>query len=142
MARMKGLHLWPIVVGVLIEAAGGLTLGIAYVTAVFLLQPVRGSSMELSDRTLVVIETVGLAAAVLGGFVAARLAASRHVQHGCAVGIVAFAIWLAAELLFPGEGPPSYGALISLVAIVPAGALGGYLAQRVYGTRTDHTRTT
>jgi putative membrane protein (TIGR04086 family) len=126
------MHLWPILVGVLIEAVGGIALGIAYVTGVFLLQSMRGTSMELSERALLVTQAVGLAAAVGGGFVAARMAGARHVQHGLAVGIVAFAIWFAADLLFPGEVPTGLARLLSLVAIIPAGALGGYIASRAY----------
>jgi putative membrane protein (TIGR04086 family) len=98
----------------------------------------RGTTMELSDRALFVTETVGLVAAVVGGYVAARMAGDRHVQHGLAVGIVAFVIWFAVDLLFPGEVPMALAALLSLVAIIPAGALGGFIARRAHGSVRHH----
>lgn len=125
------LRLWAVVIGVLVEAAGGIAIGVVIVTVLFLVQAQLGSTeMELSTVALVLVELVMLVSAVIGGLVAARLASTHHVLHGLAVGIGACVMWLIIELVLWREQRLAWTSAVGLLGAVPAGALGGYLARR------------
>ena len=67
----------------------------------------------------------------VGGFVAARMVMTRHVQHGVTVGAGALLVWLALEWVTPRDTlPGGWYEMASFIGIVPAGALGGYVARR------------
>ena len=128
---MMRLRLWAVVIGVLIEAAGGIALGVAMVTVLFLFQGQRGATgMELPAIALVLIELLMLVSAVIGGLVAARLASTDHVRHGLAVGVGACVVWLVVELVLWREERLAWTAAVGLLGAVPTGMLGGYLARR------------
>ena len=79
-----------------------------------------------------VLLAIGLACTVFGGFVGGRRAGALQTRHGALVGLVAIMIALSTLLFASVEsqdalGPDLLGALLS----VPAGMLGGYVAERI-----------
>lgn len=130
---MTKLKTWPIVVGILIDALGSIGVGVLYFIGIFGWQIARGappSDEALSTPHLIVTEIVGLCLTAVGGFVAARMARTEHIQHGIAVGIGALLVWLLVERVSPSESLPVWYETVSFVGVVPAGALGGYVAAR------------
>jgi hypothetical protein len=128
---MKRLKPWPIVAGILIDTFGSFGLGIFYFIGVFGLQIVRGAPPgddSLTVPHLIVLEILGLFLTAVGGFAAARMARTLHIQHGIAVGVGALVVWLFLEWAVPSEGLPAWYEIVSFAGVVPAGALGGYAA--------------
>jgi hypothetical protein len=134
---MSGLKLWPIVVGILIDIGGSIGASIAYFGAVAAVQAARGGAVDEGALTLGASEfsmlaIVGLLFTATGGFVAAQMAKIRHLQHGIAVGIGSLAVGLLGGLA-GGDADadvPAWLNALSYLAVVPAAALGGYLAGR------------
>lgn len=86
-----------------------------------------------SPEFLAAFLLVGLAATCFGAFVGARRAGRLHVRHGGWVAVASAGLGALLMLLQgPGAGsasPPWYDAL-SLGLMLPAGLLGGLIAQR------------
>jgi hypothetical protein len=132
---MSGLKLWPVVVGVLIDIAGSVGAGIAYFGALAAMQAARGGPVDESLLTLGVpqlgmLGIVGLLFTATGGFVAAQMAKTRHLQHGIAVGIGSLLVGLLGELTGGNVDAPVWFDAISYLAVIPAAAFGGSLAGR------------
>ena len=131
---MTDLKPWPILAGTLVDTLGSVALGVVYVLLMFGVQIASGlppAEEALSTADLVVIEILGLLLTALGGFVAGYMARASEVRHGLAVGAGALLVWLLLELITPAEALAAWYDVISLVAVVPAAAFGGYLARRV-----------
>ena len=132
---MTKLKAWPIVVGILIDTLGSIVVGVVYFIGIFGLQIARGtppSDEAFGTPHLIVTEIVGLFLTAVGGFVAARMARTRHVQHGIAVGVGALLVWLLLEWISPSDTAPFWCETALFVGVAPAGALGGYVAKRAY----------
>ena len=79
----------------------------------------------------ILIGSVVVIASVLGGFVAGRLAKALEIKHGAAVGVGSMIVSTLEQALAENSTPlPEWFVLISYLAAIPAGALGGYLAER------------
>jgi putative membrane protein (TIGR04086 family) len=131
---MSGLKLWPVVVGLLIDIGGSIGAGIVFVVAVVAF----GGAVDdetLSTPQLIVTEILGLLFTATGGFVAAQMARMRHLQHGIAVGVGSLCIGLIMQVVVDGPVVPAWFEMIGYLAIVPAGAAGGYLAARAATSR-------
>jgi hypothetical protein len=136
---MSGLKVWPIVVGILIDIGGTLGASIAYFAAVAVVQATRGAAVDeatltLGLRQLVMMGIVGLLFTATGGFVAAQMAKTRHLQHGIAVGVGSLCIGLLGELT-GADATPAWFNAIAYLTTVPAAGLGGYLAARAASSR-------
>jgi len=87
----------------------------------------------LSSEFLLSGLIVGMLATVIGAYVGARRAGISHVRHGGWVAICSALISLLF-LLDPGansqSAPPLWYDAVGLVLILPAGLLGGLLAER------------
>jgi len=130
---IRTLKLWPIIAGVLIDSVGSIGLAILYVLVIFGMQILRGAPPAddpLTEPHLVVIQILGLLITTLGGFAAAQMAKTLHVQHGIAVGVVGLVVWLLVVWVSPSEGLPTWYEALWYVSAVPAGGLGGYAAAR------------
>jgi len=88
------------------------------------------SEASLSTPELIAAEILGLLLTAVGGFVAARIARTRHVQHGMAVGVGCLVIWLPLQLIGSGDSLPLWYDVVSFVGVVPVGALGGFAARK------------
>jgi len=88
-------------------------------------------SLASSPEFLLASLVVGLACTSLGGFVGARLAGSSFARHGGWIGVgsavVALVLSVAAG---PDPSPPPLSfELASYLLLIPAGVLGGLLAE-------------
>lgn len=87
--------------------------------------------MLSSEEGLLALIIIGAFCTALGGYVAGRLAKVEEVKHGALVGAASLIIGVLQAAMTAEEipAPRSYELLGYLLAI-PAGALGGYLAER------------
>jgi putative membrane protein (TIGR04086 family) len=128
---VMNLKAWPIVVGILADSLGSIAVGALYLIGVLLIA--RGapeSNAALATPHWIIFEIVGLFFTGAGGFVAARMARTRHIQHGAAVGVGALLLGVLVEWVIPADPAPVWYAAVSMVSVIPAGALGGYAAAR------------
>src|SRR5688500_8558127 len=124
---------WPIVVGLLVDTVGSFIFGLAYVIVMFIRQGTGGGdadAMPLTTTDSGMALVFGLLLVIAGGYVAARDAVIRPVAHGVCVGVGVLVITLILEALASDLWAPTWFALISVLGVVPAGALGGVLASR------------
>ena len=130
---MRRLRSFSIVVGILVDTVSSVALAIVYSLFVFGLQLDPGEPPTDDSAGLwnvAVTEILGLLPTVLGGFVAGRMAKALEVRHGVAVGMAALLVWVFVESVAPSDELPAWYRAISFIAVVPAGALGGYVAAR------------
>jgi putative membrane protein (TIGR04086 family) len=80
---------------------------------------------------------IGCLGTALGGFIAARRAGTLEIKHGAFVGlgslIVSFIQHATQEQSLQ---LPEWFNFVSIVAVIPAGALGGYIAEALRGGRS------
>ena len=77
---------------------------------------------------------IGTLATGLGGYAAARLAGCHRARHGAFVGLVGVMLGLLAYAPATAvERPPLWFDLLGFLLLIPAGALGGALAQLIAG---------
>jgi putative membrane protein (TIGR04086 family) len=87
-----------------------------------------------SPEGLMVGFVIGALATVLGGFVAARQAGRLEIKHGALVGFASLLLSFIEQSLQEESVPlPEWFRFLSIAAIVPAGALGGFLAEMFKG---------
>jgi putative membrane protein (TIGR04086 family) len=94
----------------------------------------------LSTEGLLIGFAIGALGTALGGFVAGYKATRLEIKHGGFVGVGSLVVSFLEQAL--QEDPsqvPEWFRLLSLLAIIPAGALGGYAAQvfKEFGTSTQ-----
>lgn len=135
---LTGLKIRPIVVGIVVDYVATYVAMFAWIT-LYLSRRFSGQS-ELSDEAIqnYLASTEGLLngfaigtlCTVLGGCVAARQAKTLEIKHGAFVGVGSLLL-SALEQGISGSGAslPQWYVLMSALAIVPAGALGGYVAE-------------
>jgi putative membrane protein (TIGR04086 family) len=88
------------------------------------------SEYMLSTEGLLIGFAIGALGTALGGFVAGFKASKLEIKHGGFVGVGSLVVSFLEQAL--QEDPtqvPEWFRLLSLLAIIPAGALGGYVAQ-------------
>jgi len=134
-ARLPSFSVKAVLMGLAVDI-GGTMVGILLIGVVAAVaMNTRGAStkelewqLTQSSAIQVFYAASGLFMSVMGGYVAARLAAFAHLRHGLLTGLVSSALSLAS-LSIPQENSGSLwlGALVSLAA-VPCATLGGYLA--------------
>ena len=135
----SGIRPVAVVIGALVDHLSTLALGLVLLSV---LAAAYGSeSKPLSEEALEALSRepsmlaawmlLGSFCTGLGGFIAGRLAARMPAQHGAFVGLAGIAIGL---LHYGGEAPatptPLWYDLLGFALLVPAGALGGWLAGR------------
>ena len=83
-----------------------------------------------SNEGLMVGFAIGVLGTALGGFVAARKAGSFEVKHGAFVGLGSLIVSFIELSMQEEVAPlPEWFRFLSVVAVIPAGALGGYFAE-------------
>jgi hypothetical protein len=88
-------------------------------------------AIAASPEFLIGFFVLGTACTVLGGFVAGSRAGREHVRHGAWVGIVNIVLGLVLLAIpQPDSEMPGWLDALGFVVVVPAAALGGYLALR------------
>jgi putative membrane protein (TIGR04086 family) len=83
---------------------------------------------------LAVMLIIGCLGTALGGFIAARRAGTLETKHGAFVGLGSLLVSLIQQALQETSLQlPEWFNFISIVAVIPAGALGGYVAELLSG---------
>jgi putative membrane protein (TIGR04086 family) len=87
-----------------------------------------------SNEGLMVGFLIGTLGTALGGFIAGRKAGRFEIKHGAFVGLGSLIVSFI-ELTMQEEPPsiPEWFRIISVLAVIPAGALGGYVAELFRG---------
>ena len=124
---MSGLNWKAVLVGIVVDFVGTLAVGfVAAVIAIATGPGLDGPPPQFDEPpVLAALLVVGLALTSFGAFIAARMAGVEHIKHGLAVGV---AMLLLGFLLIPFGGMPLWYDVLSILLIVPAGWVGGYLA--------------
>ena len=137
---LTGLKIRPIVIGVVIDYVATYAAMFAWII-LFVSRRLseQGKLSEeavqnflISTEGLLIGFAIGTFCTVLGGYVAARQAKELEIKHGAFVGVGSL-ILTALEQSISGSGAslPQWYVVLSAVAIVPAGALGGYIAEQL-----------
>jgi len=142
-----GVQIFPVIVGIVVDYIATYVVMYGYFF-VYLAQELskKGKLTEdaliqymTSPEGLMVGFAIGTACTALGGFVAARKAGAFEIKHGAFVGlgslIVSFIEQTAQEEAIP---IPEWFRLLSIVVIIPAGALGGFAAEMFQGLRANY----
>ena len=135
----EGLRPGAILIGVVVDNLATLVAS-SLLVSLFALRLAREHGGELPDEGLEPLLTspefllaslvVGLLCTVLGAFVGASRAACFFVRHGAwiAVGSAIFSVLVYASAGQAGPRPPLWYDLLGFTLMIPAGALGGLLA--------------
>jgi putative membrane protein (TIGR04086 family) len=93
-----------------------------------------------SPEGLMIGFIIGILGTALGGFVAARKAGKLEIKHGALVGLCSLILSFIEQSLQEESTPlPDWFRFLSITAIIPAGALGGFLAQAFKGGSDQST---
>jgi len=83
----------------------------------------------LSDEGLMIGFVIGALGTALGGFIAGYKAGKLEIKHGAFVGVGSLIVSFVEETIREESLPlPEWFRFLSIVAIIPAGALGGLVA--------------
>ena len=145
-----GVQIRPIIVGVVVDYIATYV-GIYAYFFIYLAEELSKQGEVTGDRIrdymtspegLIVGFAIGALATVLGGFVAARQAGKLEIKHGALVGCASLALSFIEQSLQEESLPlPEWFRFLSIVAIIPAGALGGVLAEAFKGIAGSYGRT-
>ena len=88
----------------------------------------------MSREGMMIGFAIGALGTAIGGFVAARKAGKFQIKHGAFVGLGSLIVSFIEEVLRGESMPvPEWFRALSILSIIPAGALGGYVAEIVAG---------
>lgn len=134
---MTNLKIWPLAAGIFVDVFGTLVVAVLYMTVVFGAQFTDGQVTEdmVTPTHQAIGDALGLLMSALGGFVAGRLARIDEVNHGAATGFGSLMFSLLLAWSVPADAHSWRDVLVSL-AVVPAAALGGYIAARLNARAT------
>jgi putative membrane protein (TIGR04086 family) len=89
----------------------------------------------LTTEGLLAALIIGCLCTALGGFIAARRAGVLEIKHGAFVGLGSLIVSFIQQAIQEQSIPlPEWFNFISIVAVIPAGAVGGMLAGALRGT--------
>jgi hypothetical protein len=134
---IRGLRLWPIMAGLLADLIGTVLFAFGYA----FLKGIMSMATDIESDELVATSTeyltflvYGLLATAAGGYVSGRLARVSPIAHAASVGILVFALSILIMLVASDLTAPVWFNLVSLGGVVPAAAIGGWLASRAKAT--------
>ncbi len=146
-SELRELRVRPIAAGILVDQVSTFLFGFLYLLLRMSLIAAMGgdaSAETLASLTLgeeLTMFAAGTMMTGLGAYIAARMAGRAHMAHGLAVGAAALALTLLLELFPPSPPPALWMRLLSIVIVLPAGALGGSFA-RAHDRATEDAETT
>ncbi|MGE5818834.1 MAG: YrzE family protein [Deltaproteobacteria bacterium] len=133
-----GVQIRPVIVGVIVDYiatyAGMYAYFFVYLASKFseqgeLSQEALADYM-MSREGLMIGFAIGALGTALGGFIAARKAGKFQIKHGAFVGLGSLTVSFIEEMLRGESMPmPEWFRALSILSIIPAGALGGYVAE-------------
>jgi putative membrane protein (TIGR04086 family) len=133
-----GVQIRPIIVGVVVDYiatyAGTYAYFFIYLAKELSKQGgVTGEQIAqymTSPEGLMIGFTIGVLGTAVGGFVAAHKAAKLQIKHGALVGACSLMLSFIEQSLQEESLPlPEWFRFLSVLAIIPAGALGGLVAE-------------
>jgi len=145
-----GVQIRPVILGVIVDYiatyAGMYAYIFLYLANKFSeqgeLSPDAITDYMMSHEGLMVGFIIGALGTALGGFVAAWKAGKFHIKHGAFVGLGSLTLSFIEERLRGESMPmPEWFRALSILSIIPAGALGGYVAEifgRALGSNGGH----
>ena len=137
-----GVQILPIIAGVVVDFIASEIGRYAYFF-VYLAQELakRGevspeaiTEYMLTDEGLMISFVIGTLGTALGGFIAARRAGKLEIKHGAFVGLGSLIVSAILEAASEEPVPiPEWFRFLSILSIIPAGALGGFVAEMFKG---------
>lgn len=133
-----GIHILPIIAGVVVDFIAS-EVGRYIYFFVYLPQelgkqgavsPEVIDAYMLTNEGLMISFVIGALGTALGGFVAARRAGKLEIKHGAFVGLGSLIVSTILEAA--SEEPvfiPEWFRFLSVLSIIPAGAVGGFVAE-------------
>jgi len=123
MSKLLQLKWWAVLVGSAVDHIASILIGGVYAA-------VKGPAFSTSDW--IASLSIGALVTVIGAATAAVIAVDKPVRHGSAVGMVGMLTgFIIAFSMAPAA--PAWYTWAGLLAVVPAGALGGYLVALMRG---------
>jgi putative membrane protein (TIGR04086 family) len=145
-----GVQIRPVIVGVVVDYIATYAAMYAYFF-VYLAQELSKEGEISSDKIveymtssegLMVGFAIGVLGTAVGGFVAGWKAGNLEAKHGAFVGVGSLIVSFIEQLLREeGVELPEWFRALSVLAIIPAGALGGYVAEIIKGSRVSYPPT-
>ena len=137
-----GVQIRPVTVGVVVDYVG--TYAAMYAYFFFYLANKLAERGELSQEALadymmsregmLIGFAIGALGTALGGFVAAVKAGNFQIKHGAFVGLGSLIVsFIEQAVRQEGSPMPEWFRALSILSVIPAGALGGYLAEMLNG---------
>jgi len=137
-----GVRIRPIIVGVVIDYIATYAAMYAYFF-VYLANELgkRGevspeviTEYMLTNEGLMIGFVIGALGTALGGFVAARRAGKLEIKHGAFVGLGSLIVSAILEAMTDEPvSVPEWFRFLSVLSIIPAGALGGFVSEMLKG---------
>ena len=132
-----GVQIRPIIVGVVVDYIA--TYAGTYAYFFIYLTKELSKQGEVTEETirnymtspegLIIGFVIGALGTALGGFVAAHKAGKLEIKHGALVGLCSLILSFVEQSLQEESTPlPEWFRFLSIAAIIPAGALGGFVA--------------
>jgi putative membrane protein (TIGR04086 family) len=132
-----GVQIFPVIIGVVVDYIATEIAMMAFIFG-YVAREVskQGEFTEeavtkymLSPEGLTAVLVIGSCCTVLGGFVAARKAGTLEIKHGAFVGLGSLIVsFIQHSMQERSMQLPEWFNFVSIVAVIPAGALGGYVA--------------
>jgi hypothetical protein len=137
-----GVQIRPVIIGVFVDYVA--TYAAMYVYFFVYLANKLAEHGELSQEALadymmsregmMMAFAIGALGTALGGFVAGRKAGKFQIKHGAFVGLGSLIVSFIEEMARQEGSPmPEWFRALSILSIIPAGALGGYVAEMFGG---------
>jgi putative membrane protein (TIGR04086 family) len=138
-----GVQIRPIIVGVVVDYIA--TYAGTYAYFFIYLTKELSKQGEVTEETirnymtspegLIIGFVIGVLGTALGGFVAAHKAGKLEVKHGALVGLCSLILsFIEQSLQEESASLPEWFRFLSIAAIIPAGALGGFVAGAFKGS--------
>ena len=138
-----GVKIRPIITGAIVDYVATYALITLYLIFVYMKEPLEEGGvpaealqealkeMLSSQEGLVDLLIIGALCTILGGYIAGWIAGTEEIKHGALVGAVSLIIGLVQTGMAGEASPvPYWHELLGYLLAIPAGALGGSLAQR------------
>jgi putative membrane protein (TIGR04086 family) len=132
-----GIQFRPIIAGVVLDTVSTIVLVTAYYS-LFVAKDLAGQGGVAEDafaeywnssEGLMISLVLGSLGTMIGGFYAAYKAATLEMKHGALVGIGSIVLALVFQAMGSEREMPDWFMALSLIAAIPAGALGGFFAE-------------
>jgi len=142
-----GIQFRPVISGVVLDTLATIVLVTAYYS-LFVAKQVTDQGGEAEDafaaywnssEGLIMSLLLGSLGTMIGGFYAAYKAGTLEMKHGALVGIGSIILALVFQAMGSEREMPEWFMALSLVAAIPAGALGGFFAE-MFRTATGRSR--